>query len=233
MARLEAISTPDPTTEAELIVVSTMKEAVEQRGRFLMVLSGGRTPDALYRRLAEMPDLPWHGVHLFWGDERFVPPDHQDSNARAARAAFIDLLSIPVQQVHTWPILDTPKQSAEAYAATIEREAGSPPLFDLNLLGLGSDCHTASLFPGTGTHNASGLTVHSRPSQATGDRLSLTAGALGRSRTTLFLVTGAGKRQALSALLAGGDPADCPARAIGALERLLLLTDQPLPATNA
>jgi 6-phosphogluconolactonase len=229
VARLEAISTTDAAGRAADLVVAAIDGAVTERGRFLMVLSGGSTPAPLYRLLAERPGIPWTRVHLFWGDERFVPVDHPDSNQRSAREELTDRIDIPEEQVHPWPILASPAASAAAYASLLAKVAGDPPAFDLALLGLGSDCHTASLFPGTGTHLAPGLTVASRPAAVAQDRLSLTASALGSSRTVLFLVTGREKREALTALLAeSGDPAACPARAIGARERLLLLTDQPL-----
>jgi 6-phosphogluconolactonase len=230
VARLEAITTPDPVAYAAELITDAAARAVAARGRFLMVLSGGGTPVPLYRRLAELPGIPWRQVHVFWGDERFVPSDDAQSNQRSVRDSLLSHVAIPAEQVHPWPILDSPTASAAAYAAELTRAAGDPPEFDFTLLGLGADCHTASLFPGTGAHLAAGLTVASRPPSVDQDRLSLTAGALGRSRTTMFLVTGCEKRAALAGLLAeNGDQDTCPARAIEARERLLLLTDQPLP----
>ncbi|MEX2542548.1 MAG: 6-phosphogluconolactonase [Trueperaceae bacterium] len=230
MSRLEAITTTDPAQLAAEIVAAALIEAVSERGRFLMVLAGGRTPEPLYRRLSDRSDLPWDRVHLFWGDERFVPSDHAASNARSVREALVDRVPVPAEHVHPWPIMETANASAAAYAATIIGTAGDPPKFDLSLLGLGADCHTASLFPGTGAHASPGITLASRPAAAVGERLSLTAGALSRSLITVFLVTGPEKRGALAGLLdESGDPDTCPARAIGARERLMLLTDQPLP----
>lgn len=203
-----------------------MTESVAERGRCLLNLSGGSTPLALYRLLAQHPDLPWSDTHLFWGDERFVPVDHLDSNAGSAQQVLVERVPVPASQVYPWPILDTPENSAKAYEALLGRTAGTPPLFDITLLGLGNDCHTAGLFPGSGSMSAPGLTVHSRPPGTTRARLSLTAGALSRSRLVIFLVTGNEKREALAALLAKeGDPERCPARAISALERLLVVTD--------
>lgn len=230
MSRPEAITTPDPWQRAEAIITAALFDSVGKRGRFLMVLAGGRTPEPLYRRLAVRPGIPWERVHLYWGDERFVPSDHPESNARSVSEALIERVPVPAEQVHPWPILGTAAASAAAYAATIARTAGDPPRFDLSLLGLGADCHTASLFPGTGAHASDGLTLASRPASVAGHRLSLTAPTLSRSRITLFLVSGSEKRSALASLLAeSGDPDNCPARAIGARERLVLLTDQPLP----
>jgi 6-phosphogluconolactonase len=206
-----------------------MRLAVQARGRCLLVLSGGSTPLALYRLLAREPGLPWEDITLFWGDERFVPPEHPSSNAGAALDALVNQVPIPRGQVHPWPILADPEASAAAYARLLVEIAGEEPTFDVTLLGLGSDCHTASLFPGTGAIHAGGLTVASRPAVATEPRLSLTPSALSRSRTVLFLVSGGEKRLALADLLATeGDPERCPARAIGALDRLLVVTDQQL-----
>jgi 6-phosphogluconolactonase len=230
VARLQAITTPDPVAYAAELITDAVARAMAARGRFLMVLSGGGTPVPLYRRLAELPGIPWRRIHVFWADERFVPADHAESNQRAVRESLLERVAIPTEQVHPWPILETPAASAAAYAGELARAAGDPPEFDFTLLGLGGDCHTASLFPGTGAHLASGLTVASRPPSVGQDRLSLTASALGRSRTTVFLVTGHEKRAALAGLLAeNGDSDACPARAIEARERLLVLTDQPLP----
>jgi 6-phosphogluconolactonase len=206
-----------------------MRQAVRKRGRCLLVLSGGRTPLALYRLLAREPQLPWPNTLLFWGDERFVPLEHPDSNAGAALEALVDRVPIPRAQVHAWPILEEPGASAAAYARLLIEVAGRQPVFDVTLLGLGADCHTASLFPGTATHLEAGLTVASHPPGMGQARLSLTATALSHSRNVLFLVSGSEKRTALATLLAAeGDPGNCPARAIGALDRLLVITDQPL-----
>lgn len=229
VARPEATTVENPVERALELVAATIHESAELRGRCLLNLSGGSTPLELYRRLARRDDLPWEGVHVYWGDERFVAIDDQRSNAGAAREALLDRVAVPPSQVHPWPILETPAASAAAYAETLLRTAGNPPLFDLTLLGLGTDCHTASLFPGTGAHARAGLTLTSQAPSDGGARLSLTVPALSRSRTVLFLVTGPQKRSALATLLADdGDPQDCPAREISARERLLLLTDQPL-----
>jgi 6-phosphogluconolactonase len=234
MKRIEAISTADPSEWALELVTEVIRASVAERGRCLLSLSGGRTPQRLYLRLARMPELPWSAVHVYWGDERFVPPEHAASNAGAARSILLDHVAIPPEQIHPWPILSTPQNSARAYAQLLTETAGDPPRFDLTLLGLGADCHTASLFPGSGALAAPGLTVASRPASASEPRLSLTAAALSGSRTVLFIVMGEEKRDALARLLVGqADPEECPARAVSALERLLLVTDQPLPAGTA
>lgn len=235
----------------ELFTESQLR-AVRERGRFVAVLSGGSTPLPLYRALVHETGvrdgagepLPWGATHLLWGDERFVPHSHPDSNFGAAREALLRHLPIPHENLHPWPtggsgaFGDSSGDSsgapegaprvAEAYAGEIARLLRGEP-FDLTLLGLGDDAHTASLFPGTGAVHAEGDTVVSRPVGAPHERLSLSAARLSRSRTVAFLVAGAGKREALRATLAGTNDLDrFPARAITALDRLLVITDQEI-----
>src|SRR5215217_8147005 len=138
-------------------IARTATEAVAARGRCALALAGGNTPRRTYELLAEPPlrdAMPWDALHLFWGDERCVPPDHPDSNYRMAREALIDRAPIPAANVHRVP---TEEGSAVAVAAYYERELRTffalevedVPRFDLILLGLGPDGHTASLFPGS------------------------------------------------------------------------------------
>lgn len=204
-----------------------MRAAVSERGRFVVALSGGSTPLPMYRRLAAMRDLPWKQAWVTWGDERFVSPDHPDSNAGAARRALLDDVPVPADQVLTWPHLATPEASAEAFAVTLREALGDPPVFDLTLLGLGADGHTASLFPGTGAALQPGLTLAVAPPQQEHPRLSLSASALSRSRVVAFLVKGETKRASLEGTLSasGADPDRYPAQAVHALERLLVITD--------
>lgn len=222
----DLLVTDDVPAESLRIFEEVMRRAVEDRGRFAVALSGGSTPLPLFRALARRVDLPWDRAEVIWGDERFVPPEHPDSNARAAREAFLDALPLPPGRVHPWPILDTPEASARRYADLLEARLGADGGVDLCLLGLGGDGHTASLFPGTGAARATGWTVVSRPASQPTPRLSLTAEAIGRSRVVAFLVAGEEKRAALEASLAGSDQVDRhPARAIAARERLLVVTD--------
>ncbi len=217
----------DDVADAALdLFVASMRTAVESRGRFVVALSGGSTPVPMYRALASRSDLPWPSSWVAWGDERFVPQEHPASNAGAARRAFLDAVPIPEEQVLPWPHLDTPEASAHAYAATLRGALGEAPTFDLTLLGLGADGHTASLFPGTGAALEPALTQVVRPSDQVQTRLSMGAAALSRSRVVAFLVRGEDKRAALQETLHGsGDLDRFPARAITALQRLLLITD--------
>jgi 6-phosphogluconolactonase len=186
-----------------------MAEAVRQRGRFAVALSGGRTPERLYRLWAESERqnarTPWEKVHLFWGDERYVPKDDPLSNYRMTREALIAQVPIPPANVHRVPGPEdfaTPQAAAEAYEAELRRFFGSNvPAFDLQLLGLGVEGHTASLFPGSPaldekTQWVMAVEAPAKPPQ----RLTLTPVVLNQGRNTLFLVSGADKRQIVQAL---------------------------------
>ncbi len=228
----EITSTNDLTRSALRLFADEIERSVDARGRFVVALSGGSTPLGLYRALAERPELPWGQTLVFWGDERFVPHEHPDSTYRATREALLNALPIPAGNIHPWPAPDERvglEQAAEHYAGTLQEVLGDPPIFDLQLLGLGDDGHTASLFPGTSAVHAQGLTVASRPKSVKQPRLSLTASALSHSRAVVFLVSGENKREALRATLQGSNDEDrYPARAVSALERLVWLTDLPV-----
>lgn len=193
-------------------------------GPFRIALSGGSTPRRLYSLLLDRP-LPWERLRLFLGDERAVPSDHPDSNYRMVRET---LLSGPVlrpEQVHRWPTELGPDAAAAVYAGLLALEfAGDLPRFDLVLLGMGEDGHTASLFPGSPA-----LAVTDRPTAANpvggekGWRLTLTFPVLNASRHVLFLVSGASKAPALERVLSG---ADLPAARVQGTEETLFLVDR-------
>ena len=227
------------TAKPELRVVASVAEAgaelfadvakasVAERGRFVAVLSGGTTPLAMFECLRERDDLPWRDTYLFWGDERFVPLDHTDSNFGAARQTLLKHVPLPETHAFPWPHVDGyPDRCALVYAELLEEVLGAEPTFDLTLLGLGEDGHTASLFPGTGAWRATGLTVATTNPHTGNPRLTMTVDTLSRSRVVAFLVAGESKRAALEATLtAPYDPERHPAQAIGALERLVWFTD--------
>jgi len=210
------------------LFVEEAERRVKQAGSFNVALSGGSTPLKMYTWLLEHhANAPfWTQTHVFWGDERFVPHDHPDSNYGAAKRSLLDPLPIPNAQVHPWLYLEgDPEGAASSFETALTEVLGPVPQFDLTFLGLGNDAHTASLFPGTGAVFAEGLTTVVRP-EGKGTRLSLTAGALSGSLVVVFLVQGEGKRGALKGTLEGPDDPDrYPAQAIRAKERLLWLTD--------
>lgn len=222
----------DVAEAAAALFVAEAEQSVAARGRFVVALSGGSTPLKMYAHLSEAhADAAfWENTFIFWGDERYVPHDDPDSNYGAAKTALLDHLDVPNSHIYPWPFLgDAPEQAAAQYADRLTRVLGEAP-FDLTLLGLGDDAHTASLFPGSGAVNATGLTTVVRP-EGKGTRLSLSAGMLSRSRVVAFLVAGEGKRSALEATLAPNEQPDLdrtPARAIRAQDRVVWLTDVAL-----
>ncbi len=208
--------------------------AVEARGTFRVLLSGGSTPRKLFHLLASAPHdaLPWDATHLFWGDERSVGPDHADSNFRMTRETLLDTIGLPAAQVHR---LEGERADLDGAARDYERlvadvfdipRDGPPPAFDLVLLGLGTDAHTASLFPHTAAlaERRRWFVANDVPQLAT-RRLTATYPLLNAARAILFLVAGADKANALARVRApSGDVADAPARGIrpaGTLEWLI------------
>lgn len=179
-------------------------------GVLSVALSGGSTPRPIYQLLAAEPRrsrVPWPRIHWFWGDERFVPPDHPDSNFRMAREAFLSRAPVPPENVHPIPTEGAPEAAADAYEAALRRFAAaraSEPLFEITLLGVGPDGHTASLFPGSpALDERHRLVLAVRP--PLGTRITLTLPALGDSAAIAFIAAGAEKRPALERIFAGED----------------------------
>jgi 6-phosphogluconolactonase len=185
-----------------------INDAVRATGRCSVVLSGGSTPRVLYSRWASQfaQAIPWADVHVFWGDERFVPPDHRDSNYRLAKETLLDHVPCPAANIHPVPTgLETPELAATGYEATLRGYFRSDsPRFDLVLLGLGPEGHTASLFP-----QSPALVETARwvlPVTAPADpplRVTLTLPALNVATHIYFLVAGASKAAALQQVLTG------------------------------
>jgi 6-phosphogluconolactonase len=193
-------------------------EAIEGRGRFTVVLAGGSTPKATYEILARdyRDRIDWSKVHVFFGDERSVPPDHEDSNYRMAREVLLD--HVPVGSVHRMHGELPPDEAAEAYEQELRDFFGPEelPQFDLILLGTGGDGHTASLFPET-----SALEVHDRRVVANPvlkletTRITLTVPIINAARAVYFLVAGEGKAEPVAEILEGdSDPREYPASLI-------------------
>jgi 6-phosphogluconolactonase len=205
---------PSPETLAEAAsarVAAALREAVAARGRASLVLTGGSAPGPVYRRLTREP-LDWGRVHVFWGDERCVPPDDPESNYRLARETLLDAVPIPPDQVHRMACEDAPGEAAHAYAETLRAFFGSDETrFDVTLLGMGEDGHVASLFPGSGAVEKRDewvLATEAPPSSPVAQRLTLTLPLLNASRLVLFLVTGAKKRATLRRVLSDGEAGD-------------------------
>jgi 6-phosphogluconolactonase len=215
---------------AYTLIVERVQRAIAQRQSCSIALSGGSTPQPLYAALA-LADLPWDRIHIFWGDERYVPASDPDSNYGMTRRVWLDLVPIPAANIH--PIatdLASPQLAADAYDRQISThfglEAGSVPVFDIILLGMGDDGHTASLFPHTAALAVSDrlVTVGDKDGQP---RLTFTFPLINRAASTIFLVSGASKQTALAAIFAPtGDINAYPARGVQPQGELLWLLDQ-------
>lgn len=199
------------------IVTEQVQAAVAQRGRCTLALAGGSTPQPLYEALAQQT-LPWSQLYIFWGDERYVPMDHPDSNAGMAKAAWLDQVPIPAENIYPVPTdAATPEEAANQYEATLKTVMGggdTVPAFDVMLLGMGDDGHTASLFP----HTAA-LSVRDRwvtvGNKDGAPRLTATVPLINHSRCVIFLVSGSNKQTALSQVFAAdGDDVSYPARLV-------------------
>jgi len=207
--------------------------ALAQPGRFSICLSGGSTPKLLYQTLAERQHFPWGRVHWFWGDELFVAQDDPLSYYRMVREALLDQAPIPAENIHPFPILATPADSALAYEQELQAFYGDTvlelPLFDVTLLGLGSDGHTASLFPGTPVLDEKTRWAKEVLGAKPEPRLTLTYPALNHSREVAFLVSGSDKQAILAELRAGNTTA--PASGIRPIGNLnWFVTASALPA---
>lgn len=217
-------------------VVRAANEAVAQRGRFSIALSGGSTPKNLYNLLATNARnaLPWDRMFFFWGDERHVPPTDPDSNYRMADETL--LAKIPVSAANVFRIpAENPdaEAAAAAYEQTLRKffqlEPGQFPTFDLILLGMGPDGHTASLFPGTkALQEKNRLVVANWVEKMKTSRITLTLPVLNAARCVAFLVSGTDKASVLRAVLEEDVPAEqYPSKLIRPTEgKLIWLVDR-------
>jgi 6-phosphogluconolactonase len=176
-------------------ILAAATAAIDRRGEFLIVLAGGTTPRGVYERLRNL-DADWARWHVFYGDERCLPPEDPARNSRMAADAWLDQAGLVADRVHPIPAELGARPAARAYAAVLR----GVPAFDLVLLGLGEDGHTASLFPGRDWGDAprapSVLPVFDAP-KPPAERVSLSARRLSRARSVVFLVTGEAKRHAV------------------------------------
>ena len=200
--------------------VRTINQSVQANGRFSLALAGGNTPRTLYSLLSSQlqDQIPWTKVHVFWGDERYVPIGDPQSNYRMARETLLDAVPCPTGNVHPMPTdLADPDVAARNYEKTLRTYfSNGRPRFDLVLLGLGEEGHTASLFPGSRaleetTRWVVAVEAPTEPSL----RLTLTLPILTQAANVYFLVTGSNKAQALHHVLAAPpDPKNYPASGV-------------------
>lgn len=200
------------TKETAELFSRLAQDAVAKRGRFSVALSGGSTPKALFSLLAKpavVDNIPWASTHIFWGDERLVPPDDPGSNYYHAAKLLLQHVPIPAENIHRVKGEHTADQAVQDTIDQLRKFSSDDriwPRLDLVLLGMGSDGHTASLFPGSDPVEDPGVFVkhvsaeyEDRPA----DRLTLTPLIINDARHILFLVTGANKAEALAAVLQG------------------------------
>jgi len=176
-------------------ILHSAQQSIRQRGIFYIVLAGGTTPRRIYEAL-RVADADWTNWQVYFGDERCLPPAHAERNSLMAAQAWLDHVPIPRGQIHAIPAENGAEKAAASYTQAVQ----NIELFDLVLLGLGEDGHTASLFPehdwGTTRHSAGAIAVHDAPKPPP-DRVSLSAHRLSAAREVMFLVTGESKRQAV------------------------------------
>jgi 6-phosphogluconolactonase len=200
-------------------IIAYGQTAMADRGRFRMALSGGNTPRAAYELLAQEPRsdaLPWSDVFVYFGDERCVEPNDEQSNYRMAEKAFLSALPIPPANVHRMRGEMEPAVAAAQYAEILRADLGEPPRFDLMLLGLGPDGHTASLFPGTPPDTDSDALVRAVYSQSQAMwRITVTPKVINAARAVVFAAEGPEKAAILATVLHGEyDPTKYPAQIV-------------------
>jgi len=218
-------------------LIGAITAAIGARGRALVVLTGGGTGIALLKRVGERADeIDWSKVHLFWGDERYVPADDDERNEKQAREAFLDHLDIPAGNVHAMAASDGEfgadiEAAALAYVDVLAEAAEngeSAPRFDVHLLGMGGEGHVNSLFPDTDAVRESErlvIAVTDSPKPPP-QRITLTLPAIQRSREVWLVVSGAAKAEAVAAAIGGAPPVDIPAAGAVGREATVWLLDE-------
>jgi len=199
-------------TSAELakaagrLIIDAAKNAINMRDRFVIALSGGHTPGQLYTHLSKPPfrdQIPWDKTFVFWGDERCVPQDDEQSNAHMARTLLLDHIDIPTTNINTVPADLPPIKAAIEYEHTIKKFFGeAPPRFDLIILGLGENGHTASLFPQSdAVYENTSLVREVYVAEQKMFRITMTANLINQARNIVFLIEGENKAEILKTVL--------------------------------
>ena len=221
MTHLHRFLTPEALSAgAASFIIDLAQKAVRDRGRFIWALSGGRTPENLYRLLSKPPyrdKMPWQNTLIFWSDERCVPPDDPQNNALMAQKALLDKVEIPDSNIFRIPTGPAPEEAARQYERTLRKVfEAEAPRFDLIMLGVGADGHTASLFPGTQALRESTRWVCENFVETQRMyRITFTFPLLNQARCILFLVSGKDKANILKEIRRDELPADAyPARMV-------------------
>jgi 6-phosphogluconolactonase len=232
-SNVQVLRDPDALAQALAELFITIgSTAMADRGEFRVALSGGNTPRAAFELLGRDPrrtELSWSDVFIYFGDERCVPPTDEQSNYRMAQKAFLDAIGIPPANVHRVRGEIDPALAATEYASTVRANLGEPPIFDLVMLGLGPDGHTASLFPGTPPQTDNGALVRAVYAQSQMMwRVTFTPELINAARTVVFAVQGDDKAAVLAKVLEGPyDPTTYPAQIVQPVQgRLIWLVDE-------
>lgn len=215
-------------------LVDTIIVAIAERDEAAVVLTGGGTGIALLKRVGERSDeIDWNKVHVYWGDERFVPADDDERNDKQAREALLDHVGIPETNVHAMAATDGEfgddlDAAAEGYAQLLAETFVALPEFDVHLLGMGGEGHINSLFPDTAAVKETeqlvvGVTDSPKPPPR---RITLTLPAIQRSREVWLVVSGEGKAEAVAAAINGASPVDVPAAGAAGSEATVWLLDE-------
>ena len=234
----------DLSRAAAEYICEIAKGSIEERGVFTFVLSGGTTPRLLYEKLAEQPyanRIDWQHTHLFWGDERCVPPEHQDSNFALAYETMLSKVAVPPANVHRIPTESgSPKTAAEKYEKSLReffQMATEPdssrifPSFDLLLQGLGLDGHTASLFPGEAALEEMDrwvLAVDGAKASPPVERVTFTLPVINKARYVIFLAAGSNKREVFQQIINNPETSAYPAAKVRPSGRLVWFIDEGL-----
>lgn len=204
------------------LMIKISKQAIENRGKFVLSLSGGTTPECLYSLLAKPPyrnQILWNKTFVFWGDERFVPPNNKLNNANMAKALLLDHINIPAININPIPVDLEPDEAAKKYEGVITKFFGKEtPRFDLIFLGLGENGHTASLFPGSDVvFENTRLVREVYVTEQRMYRITMTPPLINKAHNIVFLVEGENKAEILKTVLIGPQQPDkFPAQVINA-----------------
>ena len=221
---------PALVEEAADRIAAAARTAIADHGSFSIALSGGSTPEPVYRRLTQPPyasAIDWSRVRIYFGDERCVPPESDQSNYHMVRGAMLEALPIPQQNVFRMRGEIDPEQAATEYGRLLKEHFGDAGL-DLILLGMGDDGHTASLFPGTAAlHESKHRCVANFVPKLNAWRITLTAPFINRADAVAFLVSGQGKAARVQEVISGPrDPDRLPSQLVGPVNgRLTWLLD--------
>lgn len=210
--------------EAAARMARAIQDALKDRGEAMIALSGGNTPNPAYALLAAQT-IDWNKVHVFWVDERCVPPDHERSNYGSAKKAFLDRIAIPTNNVHRMHGEEDPERAAADYDAllrdTVKSKISGIPSLDLVVMGIGDDGHTASLFPGNNSHTITDRLVAAIPKTSDAGkeprepRLTLTVPILENTKAAVVICVGKAKHEPLERIwAANGDVNETPGRII-------------------